>query len=174
MRACVATVAGLSALMSLPGCTAGTPPVSSGPSSSPVEAVTVSVGPCFGFCPVYDMTVGSDGVVSFVGKRHTAVLGERRRKVGSGAYRALAQELAAFRPASGTEERVQCDAEISDTSAYTVRWQRSDGDATVATSQSHCRSGPAARLDAILRGLPGRLGVGEWARQTTRPGEPRG
>lgn len=174
MRAPNAKWTALSAVMTLTACAAGTPPMPSAPNPSPIESVTVSVGPCFGFCPVYDATIASNGLVSFVGSRHTAVLGERRLNVGADAYRTVADELAVFRPAAGTEARIQCDAAISDMSAYTIRWQGSDGQVTVATLQSRCPAGPGARLDAILRGLPGRLGIEEWAKQTTRPGESRG
>lgn len=166
--------AALSAVMTLAACATGTPPMASAPNPSSVESVTVSVGPCFGFCPVYDATVASNGLVSFVGRRHTAILGERRRNVGADAYRAVADELAVYRPAAGTEARVECDAAISDTSPYTITWHGSDGQVTVATLQSRCPGGPGARLDAILRGLPSRLGIDGWARQTTRPGESRG
>ncbi|MDQ0839328.1 DUF6438 domain-containing protein [Sphingomonas faeni] len=166
--------AGLSVLLALGACAAGTPPVALEPNPSSVETVTVSVGPCFGFCPVFDVTIASDGAVSFVGQRHTAVLGARRREAGADAYKMLASELAAFRPTLGTEARIPCDAAISDTSSYTVTWRGSDGRLTVATLQSRCPSGPAERLDAMLRELPDRLGIADWAKQTSRPGVSRG
>jgi Domain of unknown function (DUF6438) len=51
------------------------------------EAITFSVGPCFGFCPVYHASITPGGAVSFAGERHTAVIGDRQRNVGAGADR---------------------------------------------------------------------------------------
>jgi len=144
--------------------------------SSVVHAgsISVAVGPCFGFCPVYEATISSAGEVTFKGERHTAVLGERRRRLGAGAFRSWTSELAPFRPAQGDTARVECDAAISDTPTYTITWLEASGRRTVATHQGGCSSGAGNRLDAVLRSLPDRLGIGSWAKQTTRPGESRG
>jgi hypothetical protein len=166
---CVAIVA-----LFLTGCQSGPRPH---PASSPAVAtddIKVSVGPCFGFCPVYEVTVSADGTIAFEGVRHTAVLGERRRRTGAGTYRALETALAAYRPARGTTANVECDAAISDTSPYKIEWIEPDGTRTVATHQSRCPSGPGHELDQVLGKIPDQLGIAPWARQTTRPGEGRG
>lgn len=142
--------------------------------SASAETVSVSVGPCFGFCPVYDVRIAPDGSVVFTGDRHTSVLGERRRSAGASTYSSVVRDLAPFRPATGTEVAVACEAAISDTSSYTVTWTDAAGRRTVATHRSGCTGGPGHQLDAVLRGLPERLGVVDWARQVTRPGASRG
>jgi hypothetical protein len=159
----------LEACVSAP--TVGTPVASS---PAPSETITVSVGPCFGFCPVYTASVASDGIVRFVGQRHTAVLGERTKDAGAKAYRELVRDLAAFQPATGTEAAIECTAAMSDTSDYTVTWTGADGRKTVATVPSGCPGGPGSSLVRTLRDVPTRLGIGEWTKQTTRPGESRG
>lgn len=144
------------------------------PSHASVAAITVSVGPCFGFCPVYDVTVSERGDVHFSGKRHTAIVGDRDRTAGAAVYGAFARDLAPFRPADGTTARIECTAAISDTSSYTITWTAADGRKTVATHQRGCIGGPGKALDGVLAKLPVTLGVADWAKQTTRPGLSRG
>jgi len=165
----------LTGALALGGCAGSEPAVSTGaPNALPAETIAISVGPCFGFCPVYDVSFTPAGVVTFDGKRHTEVLGERSRAGGKGAYRALAAALAPYRPADGTTARVECSAAISDTSSFTITWTASSGRQTVATHQRGCRSGPGQELDRVLEDLPSKLGIADWAKQVTRPGASRG
>ena len=164
----VATAFALAACATTPGGQASTTP------STLKEIVTVSVGPCFGLCPVYDVSVTPGGLVQFTGTRHTAVLGHRIREVGPGAYVDVAKDLLRFRPATGTETVVECGAAVSDTSSFTVTWTSTGGTKTVAKVQSGCPSGPGKALGALLRDLPLRLGIAGWAKQTTRPEVSRG
>lgn len=138
------------------------------------ETIIVSVGPCFGFCPVYDVTVSPNGRIRFVGKRNTAVLGERTRDAGRTAFRLLTNDLARFRPATGSATAVECEAAVSDTSAYTLTWTNAGGISTTATVQSSCPGGAGQDLVTLLRALPAHLGIGAWATQMTRPGGHRG
>ena len=150
-----------------------TPPVATTPQPA-AETVAVSVGPCFGFCPVYDVAIAPDGEVVFIGQRHTAVVGERRRAAGLSTYRSVLRDLAPFRPATGGEAAIACDAAISDTSSYTITWTEASGRRTVAMHHSGCTGGPGHDLDFVLRSLPDRLGIAGWAKQVTRPGASRG
>ncbi len=162
------------ALMPLGACVSTAQLVTNPPLAGSPETITVSVGPCFGFCPVYDVMLSSNGAVHFSGKRHTAEVGDRDRRSSPEVYRAVVGDLAAFRPADGTTERVPCTAAISDTSSYTITWATADGHRTVATHQRGCSGGPGHVLDNILASLPKRLGIAAWAQQTTRPGSSRG
>lgn len=164
-------VAGLA--FALAGCASG-PSVATPTAAAAPETITVAVGPCFGFCPVYRAAITPGGVVTFEGERHTAVLGERHREGGAAAYRTLVADLAVYRPASGVTAQVPCAAAITDTSSYTLTWRGPDGRETVVTLQSGCAEGPARALGLLLRALPERLGIADWARQTTRPGASRG
>jgi hypothetical protein len=138
------------------------------------EAVTLAVGPCFGFCPVYHVRLGPDGTMRFVGERHTAVLGERVGSIGRKSFLAVSRDLATFRPATGTEADVTCDVAISDTSSYTVTWSDPGGRTTVARVESGCPAGRGRALAKLLRDMPRRLGFDGWAAQKTRQGESRG
>jgi hypothetical protein len=172
MRAAPVRAAALLATLTLAACTTDQRPQAGPP--LPEETITVAVGPCFGFCPVYTAAMTPDGFVRFDGERHTAVLGKRTRHAGVAGYRALAADLAAFRPANGTEAVLECPAAVTDTSPYTVTWTDAAGHKTTATVQSGCPGGPGRELAQLLRGLPNRLGIAAWAKQTTRPGTPRG
>ena len=173
--ACFAPLAAmlvLTACATAPGIGTHTGPIGAAP--APQETITVALGPCFGFCPVYEASIAPEGGVRFEGQRHTAVLGERTRNVGAAVYDGLKRDLAAFRPAAGTQATVDCTAAVSDTSPYTVTWTDRAGRQTIATVQGGCPGGPGQALIQLLRGVPERLGIAEWARQTTRPGTSRG
>lgn len=171
----MARIMTLLATATLAACAVPTPakpsahlPVSAG------ETISISVGPCFGFCPVYDVVLRSDGTLRFVGHRHTAVLGEKTRHTGISTYDKLRNDLAAFRPVDGSEGVVECSAAVSDTAAYSVIWTDSAGRKTVAATQSGCPGGPGQALGKLLGNLPVRLGIAAWAKQTTRRGSSRG
>ena len=161
-------------LISLGACASTTEVATKPAAGGPLETIAVSVGPCFGFCPVYDVVLTPNGDVRFSGKRHTAELGDRNGHTSAETYRAVAGDLSAFRPADGMTQRVACTAAISDTASYTITWTAADGRRTVATHQAGCPDGPGRMLDGVLATLPQRLGFVAWARQTTRPGSSRG
>lgn len=51
---------------------------------------------CFGFCPVYQVTVESNGAVTYVGEMFVAVEGEQRAQISQDQVRKLASELEAI------------------------------------------------------------------------------
>lgn len=66
------------------------------------DAISYETGPCFGACPVFRVTVRSDGSGTFEGRQHTAVQGERSFRISPAQYRAFAAHLAPLRPAEGS------------------------------------------------------------------------
>lgn len=160
----------LPALVLLSGC--ATVPEPAQPATA--ERLALSVGPCFGFCPVYEVTLFDDGTLRFVGVRHTAMLGTRERRAGRSRFLAMERDLAAYRPTPGSEVAVECAAAVSDTSAFTVTWTDSAGRKASATVQSGCPGGAGKALADLLRDAPKRLGIAQWTKQTTRPGSSRG
>lgn len=170
----------LAALAALGGC-ASLPATSAAPVSTPAststpaaETIGYSVGPCFGFCPVYSVTVTPDGVVTFHGERHSAALGQHVRQTSPATYRVMAEALAAYRPASGTDERTACDAQATDMSDYRISWTAADGATTLLRHNLGCRSDRNERLNAVLRALPEQLGIADWTKATRRDEAPRG
>lgn len=138
------------------------------------ETISWSVGPCFGFCPVYSVQVVPSGLVTFDGERHTAVLGRRSREAGPGAFRSVAEALFAYRPGIGMTAQTECDQRISDQSTTRIVWKGSDGTVTTLEHDRGCRSKRNDALNVMIQGLPARLKIEAWTRQTTRPGAPRG
>lgn len=133
-------------------------PVSSTPPVSQKE-ISFTVGPCFGFCPVYSVSVKADATVAFEGKRHTAHLGQRNLTADRTAFAKLEAELAPFRPATGSTDRTKCDVEASDMSDYHIVWTDPDGSKTVLDHSLGCRSAANDQLNAVLRQAPDRLGI---------------
>ncbi|WP_026173021.1 DUF6438 domain-containing protein [Asticcacaulis benevestitus] len=169
-----ATVAGVGILFtSLVGCSTMTAPPSTGTVSTK-ETISYSVGPCFGFCPVYSLEVTPSGHVAYVGERHTAFVGPKEREAGEGGYNKAAKALAAFRPADGTAADTQCDQRRSDAQNYVITWTKPDGTKTVLQHDRGCMSAKNAELNKVLDELPADLGVAEWAKQLTEPGASRG
>ncbi len=176
LNARLLNVGSMTTMAILAGCVgdnASSPTTGSAP-PTPVETITVSVGPCFGFCPVYDVSLSPRGDVTFIGTRHTAVLGTRNRQIDRATGRRIASALAPYRPAGGTTARVDCDAAVTDTPTYSISWTDSAGVQSTANHQGGCPSGKGHELDAVLRDLPTFLGIADWASQKTRPGASRG
>lgn len=160
--------------MALGACAAVSPGPAPVAGAGVPASIAISVGPCFGFCPVYDARIGADGMVSFTGTRHTAVIGQRERQAAPETYRAIEADLAPFRPAGIGSAEIPCAVEISDMPTYTITWTDPAGRRAVTTHHGGCREGMGKDLDTVLRGLPQRLGIEEWMKQTTRPGVSRG
>ncbi len=138
------------------------------------ETIAYSVGPCFGFCPVYSLEVTPSGHVTFVGERHTAVAGKMEREAGPAAYRAVASALADYRPADGTTAQTQCEQERTDHSSYGIIWTKPDGTRTVLSHDLGCISPRNEALNKALYAIPAQLGVAEWTQQKTETGASRG
>lgn len=137
-------------------------PAASGGSGPGRETISLSVGPCFGFCPVYSVSVAPDGAVRFEGERHTTVKGLKEKTVTPGAYQAVARSLAAWRPAAGTTAQTQCEQRATDLPTYVVTWTDPAGVKTTLNHDGGCMSQSNAELKAALQDIPAKLGVEPW------------
>lgn len=153
--AAAALLAGLTACAATPG--PGAPAAG--------ETIRISVGPCFGFCPVYSLEATPAGQVVFVGERHTGVEGRREAQAPAGGYSAVARALAPFRPATGASEQTSCERQATDMSHYTVVWTAPDGTQTTLNHDGGCMSAKNAKLMEALKATPARLGVEGWVRK---------
>ena len=162
------------ALLALAGCDMGARPRAAATPAPAMATIAVSVGPCFGFCPVYSVAVTPGGTITFNGERHTAVLGQKLREGGPAAYRALSAALAPYRPATGTVAETPCDQTVSDQARYHITWTAPDGTVTALDHDRGCRTAAGQALNAALLAMPDQLGIEPWARQTNRPGASRG
>lgn len=160
-------VVAASLLFALTGC-------STVPLATPQVRLTVARGPCFGFCPVYEIrTIGPDRV-EFSGIRHTAVLGQITKRVSREAVAETTGRLEAYRPTS-TSSHFPCSNEVSDQALYTISWQAAGtAVASQLTFNSGCQTTEGRALKAILDDLPRKLDLETETRQITRPGTSRG
>lgn len=71
------------------------------PAAAQLASISYETTPCFGFCPIYRVTVNADGRGVFDGGRHSQVQGERRFRITRAQFRAFVARLAPARPRRG-------------------------------------------------------------------------
>ncbi|HYD13562.1 MAG TPA: DUF6438 domain-containing protein [Allosphingosinicella sp.] len=105
------------------------PAAAQSPTRSPTRSITYETGPCFGRCPVYSVTVYSNGRATFTGRRFTAVEGTREFRVSPGTWRALARHLEPVRPQRGDIRYSgdRCRSMATDLPSASVTWHDPDG-----------------------------------------------
>jgi len=64
-----------------------------GTQDSSSDQITLERGPCFGTCPIYKLTITSDGSVTFDGKRFTKTTGIATGNITATDFRALVSEF---------------------------------------------------------------------------------
>jgi hypothetical protein len=79
----------------LAACNSGTDPGAGGGAEAQVEEITLERQPCFGFCPVYTVSIGGDGQVAYNGIDFVEVTGPQTATVDPAAVQALADEMIA-------------------------------------------------------------------------------
>jgi hypothetical protein len=150
----------IAALTTLAGCaTAGRP----GPAQA-VETIRYQTSPCFGACPVYAVTVSSDGTGAFEGKRFTAVTGERRFTLTPAQFADFRQRLQPYRPADG-ERRIaageaDCGAMMTDQPGAAVDWSGGDAPPARLSLYYGCTAPALAAMKTALRAAPEALPIG--------------
>ncbi|RPF70291.1 DUF6438 domain-containing protein [Aurantiacibacter spongiae] len=122
------------------------------PADVPGPLLIFETGPCFGFCPVFAMTVSPDGRGQFTGTAFTAVLGERNFEVTPAQYEAFRLRLAPYRPdTSITYGYENCDGPVAtDAPTVTAGWSQAGGESVSLEWYMGCRQpGLAENPDAI-------------------------
>lgn len=66
------------------------------PSGKPFPMLEFSKGMCFGKCPVYNITINSDGNVDYFGKMHVDKMGDHTKRLTRGELASLYTELKAM------------------------------------------------------------------------------
>ena len=104
------------------------PAAAQSPTRSPIRSITYETGPCFGRCPVYSVTIYSNGRATFTGRRFTAVEGTREFRVPAGTYQTFARHLARVRPARDIRySGERCRTMATDLPSATVTWHDPGG-----------------------------------------------
>ena len=126
------------------------------------ESISYETGPCFGFCPIYRVTVRADGSGLYEGIRHVAVRGQRRFRITGAQYRAFARHLQPLRPARGDiryRGNSNCGPEATDMPSVDVTWQR--GRARQSLHFYYGCQRPRAQAETLRR-APALLPIGAW------------
>lgn len=58
-----------------------------------IDTITLERQPCFGFCPVYTVTLHDDGTVEYNGQQYVEVTGPRTAAIDPAAVQALGDEM---------------------------------------------------------------------------------
>jgi hypothetical protein len=110
--------------------TLAVPAAAQSPTRSPTRSITYETGPCFGRCPVYSVTIYSNGRATFTGRRFTTVEGIREFRVPAGTYQIFARHLEPLRPARAGEVRYsgdRCRVMATDLPSAKVTWEGQGG-----------------------------------------------
>lgn len=127
------------------------------------ETIHYETAPCFGACPVYAVTVSSDGTGTFDGKRFTAVTGEHPFTLTSAQFADFRKRLQPYRPAVG-ERRLDsgnpdCQASITDQAGAAVSWQGGGASPASLSLYYGCTAPALAAMKAALRSAPEALPI---------------
>ena len=132
--------------------------------AAPAVTITYETTPCFGYCPVYRVTVNSDGSGVFEGMAHSRVQGVRRFRITHGQFRAFVARLAPARPARGNisygyDDRCQgAGAPPTDGASINVVWNEGG-----RRQRLHYYTGCSApQVQRALFEAPGLLPIGQW------------
>jgi hypothetical protein len=152
------------ALLALAACTPDARPDTPVPIER--EAITYSTQPCFGFCPVYSVTVTPDGEGVFEGRNHTATTGEQRFRLDPAAYRRFADHLASIKPEGDRRIDMQspdCGMAPTDMPSIDVRWSTNTGGPDRSLHlYLGCRSEAAVRVAGVLKSAPDLLPIAQY------------
>lgn len=149
-------------LGSLAACSMSAITPANSPDLANQEIIQYTVGPCFGACPVYAVTIRPNGRVDFEGKQHTAVQGTRVLPAEPAIYKQVKVRLKPYRPIDGSTETTQCENQITDQQTYQIIWQKADGRQTVLNHNRGCLSETNRALNEVLDRLPQELGIAGW------------
>jgi hypothetical protein len=154
---------GLAAAAALAGC-AGT--------GHAAESISYETGPCFGACPVYKVTVRSDGTGVFEGRRFTGVAGVRRFRLSQRQYRAFASRLAPVRPTSGSirYDASRCARVATDMPSVDIVWTGARGDVRRVHYYYGCDMEKNRPLAARLQSAPELLPIAPWIKPSAQQG----
>lgn len=129
----------------------------------PIQTISYETGVCFGRCPVYRVTIATDGSGVFEGLRFTAVQGRRSFRLTRAQYDAFAAHLAPYRP-RGQEEitygHPRCRTPATDHPSVRIGW--SGGRYDRLSFYYGCRDPGNAAMARALESAPELLPIGDF------------
>jgi len=140
-----------------------TPATAERPGPSTVQSISYETGPCFGRCPVYRVTVRSDGRGTFEGRRFTAVDGLRSFHLTRAQFLAFVGHLGSYRP-RGVEAigygHPRCRRPATDHPSATVSWSGGGREDRLSFYYG-CRDPGNAAMAQALERAPELLPIGD-------------
>ena len=137
------------------------------------DSITYETGPCYGFCPVYRVTVNANGTAVYQGIRHVAVRGERRFRLTPAQYLAFTGLLEPIRPTRGSirysTDAALCGPVVTDMPSTEVTWRRGRNRQTLYFYYG-CRRQRA--IGERLERAPALLPIGPWIARPAVNGTP--
>jgi hypothetical protein len=127
------------------------------------QTIVYETAPCYGACPIYRVTVGSDGTGIFTGIRHTATTGDRKFPVTPEQFAAFAAALAPYRPQGKrdvTPGQPECNDTVTDMPSVTVKWQ--DARADELSYYYGCRPATGPAMAEALKAAPSTLPIADF------------
>lgn len=127
-----------------------------------VETISYVTSPCFGRCPVYRVTIATDGTGLFEGVSFTAVQGRRDFRITRAQYDAFAARLAPYRPRGQVEityGHPRCRTPATDHPSVMVGW--TGGRYDRLSFYYGCRDAGNAAMARALQSAPGLLPIGD-------------
>ncbi|WP_395645679.1 DUF6438 domain-containing protein [Terricaulis sp.] len=152
-------------MVALIGALAACAPVDAQPQPSEAITITLARSACFGFCPIYRVSIDGAGNVTYVGERFVNVRGEQRAQIPAADVQAL---LRRFDEIGFARLRDQYRANVTDLPTYTVSLTRNGVTKTVVDY-----GGTGAGMPESVRALQDEIDrVAGTSRWVLRNGEP--
>lgn len=144
----------------LPGCAmkGEAPPTHHSPNA--LESIRYETSPCFGTCPIYNVTVSSAGKGIFQGQRFTSANGTETFAVTREQFDAFAKALAPYRgKVGGQAGGGNCKRMHTDDITVRVTWTATNGRIQKLSHYFGCDSPEYDAMEAGLRDAPSKLPI---------------
>jgi hypothetical protein len=114
------------ATAALAACASPTPaPIPPAPEQAPqaaITAITFEAGPCYGFCPIFTVTVSANGAIRYQGQRFTALQGAHSLEASPALFQRLSEIAVSpslpWPRGDVLPGRPTCGMEVSDLPSY--------------------------------------------------------
>ena len=136
------------------------------PSAQDITAIALQRSPCFGACPVYELTLSADGQVKFVGERFVDAAGERTGAIAPAAFERVAAEVRAL-DFFALKDRYRleedgCTATATDHPTATFTVTAGGQDKTVSYYYGCMGLAIGPQLDALAKSIDAAGNVAQW------------
>ncbi len=127
--------------------------------------ITLSRGPCFGFCPDYTVTITGDGQVTYTGRRFVNVVGEQHATISTADVARLLQRFDAI-----DFDRLQdaYSANVSDLPTYTLTLERA-GRRKVVVDYGGIQAGMPPAVRELQQEIDRVANTGRWVLRDGQP-----